>query len=77
MKSIVFRLDVLVAIVNSDDDIRSHTINAGVERIHVVFDLRNSSGLRLLPPSIRVLATDAMDPIVRILPVGLVYASNL
>jgi hypothetical protein len=77
MKSIVFRLDVLVAIVNGDNDIRSNTVNAGVERIHVAFDFRNSSGLRLLPPPTRILSTDAMDPIVRILPVSLVYASNL
>jgi hypothetical protein len=77
MKSIVFRLDVLVAIVNGDNDIRSNTVHAGVERIHTAFDFRNCSGLRLLPPPTRILATDAVYPIVRILPVGFVYASNL
>lgn len=76
MKPIVLRLDVFVAVVNGDNDIRSNTVNAGVERIHVAFDFRNSNGLRLLPAPTRILSTDALDPI-RILPVSLVYASNL
>ena len=66
-----------MAIMRSYDDIRSDAINASVEGVNPPIDFRNYGRLRFLPAAAGILATDAMDSVVRVLSVRFVYASDL
>ena len=66
-----------MAIMRSYDDIRSDTINASVECVNPCVDFRNYGRLRFLPAGAGILATNAMNSVVRILSVCLVYACDL
>jgi hypothetical protein len=59
------------------DDIRPDTINASVECINPRLDFRNYGRLRFLPAAAGILATNAMNLVMRILSVCLVYACDL
>jgi len=77
MQSVVFRFDVLVAVVDSNNHVRTNAVDVCIERVHFAFDLRDGGGLRLLPSSARILPAHAVNPIVRVLTIGFVDATNL
>lgn len=77
MQSVVFRFDVLVAVMQSNNHVRANTVHVRIERVHLAFDFRDGRGLRLLPTSARILPAHAMNPIVRVLTIGLVDTTNL
>jgi hypothetical protein len=77
MEPVVFRLDVLVAIMNSNNHVRPNAVNPSMERIRGAFDFRDHGCLRFLPPPGGILATDTVDAVVWVLPVRFVYASDL
>ena len=66
-----------MTIMRSYDDIRSDAINASVEGVNPPVDFRNYGRLRFLPAAAGILATNAMNSVMRILSVCLVYACDL
>lgn len=77
MKPVVLRLDVLVAVVHSDNHVCPSAVDPRVERVHLALDFRDRGCLRFLPPSVGGFPADAVNPIMRILPVCLVNTANL
>ena len=77
MESVVFGFDVLVAVMKRNNYLSAHAVDERVEGVHSTLNFRDYSGLRFLPPSSRILAADALNSVVRVLPVRLVDAANL
>jgi len=66
-----------MTVMRGHNDIRSDTISARVERVHLSLDFRYCGRLRFFPAAAGVLATHAVDSVMRVLPVRFVYASDL
>ena len=77
MKSIVLGLDVLVAVVDGDNYVGSHTVHTRVKGVDVAFNLRDHRRLRFLPTAGGVFSADTVNAVVRVLSIGLVDATDL
>jgi hypothetical protein len=77
MKSIVLGLDVLVAVVDGDNYVGSHTVHTRVKGVDVAFNLRDHRHLRFLPTAGGVFPTDAVNAVVRVLAIGLVVSADM
>ena len=66
-----------MTVMRRHNDIRSDGINSGVERVHVSLNFRNRCRLRFFPAAAGILATHAVDSVMRVLSVRFVYASDL
>ena len=76
-QAVIFRLDVLVTAMHGNNHVCANAVDQRVERIHLALDFRDRRGLRLLPTSVRSLPTHAVNPIMRVLPIRLVDATDL
>jgi len=78
MEAIVFCLYVLISIMHGDNNVSSDAVNARVERVHSALNFGDHSALRFFPLSASgIFPANAMNPIMRVLPVRLVYATDL
>ena len=66
-----------MAIMRRDDDICSDAINASVECVNPCLDFRNYGRLQFLPSTAGILPANAVNSIMRVLSVCLVYARDL
>ena len=78
MKTVVFRLYVLVPVVRGDNYLSPNPVHPREERVRSGLDLRDHRALRFLPPPAGgIFPAHAVNPVVRVLPVRLVDTANL
>src|SRR5205085_12683602 len=77
METVIFCLDVLMPIMHGDDHVRPDAVDARVKRVHLALNFRDHGALGFLPPSIGSFPAHIMNPVVRVLSIGLVDAANL
>lgn len=77
MQSVVLCLDVLVAVMDGYNYVCPSAADPRVERVHLVLDFRDRSGLRFLPSPVGGFPSNTVNPIMRVLPVRLVDTADL